>query len=443
MNKRQVVITGTGAVTPLGCDVETLWRNLLECRSGVSATTIFDAGTFPTRFSAQVHNYDHLAQMPQNQRDDHKDAARNSRFMIGAAIQAWRQAGLPFPVESEKTEPDDTMPNSDRIGVYLGAGEGPADFDCFINSIVDGWQSDRHKMDWAKWAKTAFEQMDVMREIEQEPNMPVAHLARLFKLRGPSTSCLTACAASTQAIGEATELIRNDQADIIITGGAHSMIHPLGLTGFNRLTALSVRNDDPETASRPFDRERDGFVLAEGAGAVIIEELQNARRRGAPILAEIIGYGTTADAFRVTDQHVDGRGGTAAVRQALADADLAPEQIDYISAHGTGTLENDAIESKIIKNVFGQLAYKVPISSVKSMLGHLIATAGVVEMITCVLAIRDGIIPPTTNLTSADPDCDLDYVPNHPRKADVKVVMSNSFGFGGQNNTVIIREFTD
>jgi 3-oxoacyl-[acyl-carrier-protein] synthase II len=256
-------------------------------------------------------------------------------------------------------------------------------------------------------------------------------------------SCLTACAASTQAIGEALELIRYGDADIMIAGGTHSMIHPLGVTGFNRLTALSTRNDDPATASRPFDNSRDGFVLAEGAGVVILEELESARKRGAPIFAEIIGYGTTADAFRVTDQHEDGRGGIAAVEMALKDANLTINDIDYISAHGTGTLENDSIETKVIKSVFGSHAFNVPVSSVKSMLGHLIAAAGVVEFITCILAIRDQIIPPTTNLNTPDAECDLDYVPNKPRKAPVQIAMSNSFGFGGQNNTVIIRKFPD
>jgi len=220
------------------------------------------------------------------------------------------------------------------------------------------------------------------------------------------------------------------------------MIHPLGITGFNRLTALSRRNDEPQRASRPFDKQRDGFVLAEGAGVIILEELECARRRQAIILAEILGYGSTADAFRVTDQHEEGRGGIAAVRQALADAGLGIDDIDYISAHGTGTLENDAIETKVTKEVFGSRAYQIPISSVKSMLGHLIAAAGVVELTTCVLAIRDQILPATINLENPDAQCDLDYVPNQARRAEVKVAMSNSFGFGGQNNTLILSRFT-
>ncbi|MCF7958793.1 MAG: beta-ketoacyl-[acyl-carrier-protein] synthase family protein [Phycisphaerae bacterium] len=444
MTKR-VVITGMGIVSPLGCDVETVWKRLLNCECAVSKTEIFDSETFPTQFSAQVTDFDFLEYLPEDVHDAHKSASRNTRFMLGAAMQAWQQAKLPCPLGGAKGSSGSEVqcPSADRVGVYLGAGEGPVDFGPFIAATTEAWQPESNEIDWVKWAQIALEQMDPAKELEQEPNMPVAHIARLFGLLGPTMSCLTACAASTQAIGEATELIRNGQADIIITGGAHSMIHPLGVTGFNRLTALSTRNDDPQTSSRPFDKERDGFVLAEGAGALILEDLDSAKKRGVPILAEVIGYGTTADAFRVTDQHEDGRGGTAAVRMALADAGLAPSDIDYISAHGTGTSENDSIETRIIHNVFGDIAGDIPVSSVKSMLGHLIAAAGVVEMITCVLAVRDKIVPPTTNLTTPDPDCDLDYVPNAPRKVPVHIAMSNSFGFGGQNNTVIIREFSE
>jgi len=426
-----------GVVTPLGNDVEQMWRQLLAGASGISKTELFDARTFPSQFSAQVKEYDHLADLPRQMHQEFAHAGRNSRFVITAALQAWRQAGLSLPLSDSAS---DCLPPSERIGVYLGAGEGPIDFDKFIAAAVNGWQKEIKEMNWLSWAQTALHKMDAVRELEQEPNMPGAYLSRLFQLRGPCLSCLTACAASTQAIGEATQLIRYGDADMIISGGTHSMIHPLGVTGFNRLTALSTRNDDITTSSRPFDKDRDGFVLAEGAGALILEELEVARRRGVPILAEIIGYGSTTDAFRVTDQHEDGRGGIAAVRMALQDAGLSTEQIDYISAHGTGTVENDSIETKIIKEVFGPRAYQIPVSSVKSMLGHLIAAAGVVELITCVLALRDQIIPPTTNLFNPDVECDLDYVPNEPRKATVNVAMSNSFGFGGQNNTVIIRQ---
>lgn len=434
---RRVVISGMGAVTPLGNDVEMLWQRLLKAESGVSDISLFDAKTFPTQFAAEVKNLDFLENVPEKFKEQQQIAGRNSRFMIAAGLQAWIHAGLPLP---SREDVGGDLP-ADRMGIYLGAGEGPVDFDNFIAPTVAAWQSEDKEMDWEAWGDIAQQRLDPTREMEQEANMPGAHLAQLFKLRGPCMSCLTACAASTQAIGEALNLIRYGEADMMIAGGTHSMIHPLGVTGFNRLTALSTRNDSCITASRPFDQDRDGFVLAEGAGAIILEELETAQARGATILGEVIGYGSTADAFRVTDQHEDGRGGIAAVKLAIKDAGLQPHDIDYISAHGTGTAENDSIETKVIKSVFGDHAYQVPISSVKSMLGHLIAAAGVVEFITCILAIRDQIIPPTTNLTSPDRDLDLDYVPNVPREQPVKVAMSNSFGFGGQNNTIIVKKF--
>ena len=275
--------------------------------------------------------------------------------------------------------------------------------------------------------------------LEQEPNLAGAHLAAQFGAEGPNFNTLTACAASTQALGEATNIIRYGDADVMISDGTHSMIHPLGMTGFVRLTALSTRNDTPATASRPFDRTRDGFVLGEGAGILILEELEHAHGRGAPVLAEIVGFGSTADAFRITDIHEEGRGGVAAMRGALDSAAMRPEDIDYISAHGTSTEENDKIESLAIRKVFGDHAKKVAISSIKSMTGHLIAAAGAVELITCILAMRDGIVPPTINYEHPDPNCDLDYVPNKSRKMPVRACLSNSFGFGGQNDSLVVR----
>jgi 3-oxoacyl-[acyl-carrier-protein] synthase II len=280
-----------------------------------------------------------------------------------------------------------------------------------------------------------------MREIEQEPSMSISHLAWEFNARGPSLNCLTACAASTQAIGEATEIIRHGDAEVMISGGAHSMIHPFGVTGFNRLTALSTFNANPRQSCRPFDATRGGFVLGEGSGIVILEALEHAQNRGAKILAEIVGYGSSCDAFAVTDQHPEGRGAMVAIQQALNDAHMAPQDIHYINAHGTGTKVNDSTETLAIKGVFGAHAKNVPISSIKSMMGHLIAAAGSVELITCILAIRDGIIPPTANYATPDPECDLDYVPNVARKTRVDVAMSNSFGFGGQNDTLIVKRF--
>src|SRR5204863_4293105 len=283
--------------------------------------------------------------------------------------------------------------------------------------------------------------MNVTREIEQEPNMPLSHIALLTGARGPAMNCLTACAASTQAIGEATEILRRGDADVMIGGGAHSMIHPFGVTGFNRLTALSTANDKPQCASRPFDNARGGFVLGEGAGVVILETLEHAISRKAEILAEVVGYGSTADAFRITDQHPTGEGAVIAMREALADAKLSARDIHYINAHGTSTRENDGNETGAIKQVFGDHAKNVPVSSIKSMMGHLIAAAGAVEMICCALAIRDNMLPPTTNYQNHDPECDLDYVPNKARAAKVDVALSNSFGFGGQNYTIIVKRF--
>jgi 3-oxoacyl-[acyl-carrier-protein] synthase II len=271
--------------------------------------------------------------------------------------------------------------------------------------------------------------------------MTIAHLAMEFNARGPALNCLTACAASTQAIGEATEILRRGDADVMIGGGAHSMIHPFGVTGFNRLTALSTANENPARASRPFDNQRGGFVLGEGAGMVILETLEHAQKRGAPILAEVVGYGSTADAFRITDQDPEGRGAIVAMQEALADAKLTAADIHYINAHGTGTRENDGNETGAIKSVFQECARGCPVSSIKSMMGHLIAAAGAVELITCVLAIRDQVLPPTMNLENPDPECDLDYIPNKARKAKVDVAMSNSFGFGGQNDTIIVKRY--
>lgn len=425
--RRRVVITGMGWVTPLGFGIEPVWQRLLNSESGVAPTTLFDASTYPTQFCAEVKNFD-LAQHVGPHFDRHKSAARNARFALAAAEMAWKDAGLGAAAT-----------NPEMVGVYLGAGEGPIDTENFIAAAVAGWNAESRALDAVKWAEVAYQRLDAIREFEQDPNSAAGHLACRFNAQGPNLNTLTACAASTQAIGEATEIIRRGDAEIMISGGAHSMIHPFGVTGFNRLTALSERNDSPTTASRPFDRTRDGFVLGEGAGILILEEYEAAKRRNARILCEVLGYGSTADAFRVTDIHEEGRGSTAAMRAALADAGVAPTDIHYISAHGTGTEENDKLESLSIRNVFGAHAKNVPISSIKSMMGHLVAAAGAVELITCVLAIRDGVLPPTINYETPDPNCDLDYVPNKARKATVVTALSNSFGFGGQNDTLVVR----
>ncbi|HEX40695.1 MAG TPA: beta-ketoacyl-[acyl-carrier-protein] synthase family protein [Phycisphaerales bacterium] len=432
--KHRVVITGMGIVCPLSHDVQGLWEALMAGKSGANYNTIFDASTFPTTFDAEVKDYDVSART--SHPEFHAQGNRGSTFVVGAAAEACRQAGI----DVETDHPTDGIDRT-RMGIYLGAGEGSVDNDVFMAAIVKAWDNERHQMDWGKWAQVAFDGMSPVRELEQEPNMPAGHLAVLTGARGPTRSCLTACAASTQAVGEATMMIRRGDADVMLAGGAHSMIHPLGVMGFNRLTALSTRNDSPQTASRPFSAGRDGFVLGEGAAIVILESLESARKRGAPVLAEVIGYGSSADAFRVTDMHEEGRGGAQAIIAALRDAGISYQDVDYINTHGTSTSENDSVETKAIKAVFKDKAKSIPASSVKSMLGHLIGAAGAAELITCVLAIREAVVPPTANLHDPDPELDLDYVPNEPRKMEVNVALNESFGFGGQNNVVIIRKY--
>jgi 3-oxoacyl-[acyl-carrier-protein] synthase II len=426
---RRVVVTGMGMVTPMGPDLEATWSALLAGRSGVGPIGLFDARTFPTRIAAEVKDFrlgDYL--------DDPTrwvEHSRNTKFALAAAKMAMNDSGL-----------DATRPERDRrrFGVYLGSGEGQQDFPRFVK-LIDQTARDG-RVDTAEFTRLGVQELHPIREAEQEPGTPSGHLASVFGARGPNANCLTACAASSQAIGEAFELIRRGRADVILSGGTHSMIHPFGVTGFILLTALSTRNEEPTRASRPFDRDRDGFILGEGAGMLVLEELEHARSRRARIYGELVGYGSTADAFRITDSHDQGRGAIACMKEALADAQLEAADIDYINAHGTSTAVNDSIETLAIKRTFGDRAYTVPISSTKSMMGHLIAAAGSVEAIVCLLTIRDGVVPPTINLDNSDPDCDLDYIPHVAREKKVDVALSNSFGFGGQNITLILRRFT-
>ncbi len=427
--RRRVVITGMGCVTPLGVTIEELWTNLREGRSGVGPTTVFDASRFPTRIAAEVKNWS-VADEGQPE-DRWKFCGRHTTFAAGAALQAMRHAGL------EQGLPE----AADRLGIYLGSGEGQQDFESFTRMMMASIDSD--SLNVATFTRLGLETLHPLTEVEQEPNMPAGHLAALFDAQGPNLNCLTACAASSQAIGEATELVRRGDADLMLSGGTHSMIHPFGVTGFNLLTALSTRNDEPTRASRPFDNERDGFVLGEGAAMVVLEELGHAQARGATIYGEVLGYGSTADAFRITDTHPEGRGATSCIRMALDDAGLGVDDIDYINAHGTSTSVNDRVESLAIKKVFGERARTIPVSSTKSMMGHLIAAAGATEAIVSLLAIRDGVLPPTINYENPDPDCDLDYIPNTAREATCRRVLSNSFGFGGQNISLILGRFTD
>ncbi len=432
----RVVITGMGLVSPLANNVEDTWQGILSGKDGFNETTIFDASTFPTKFCAEVKNFELKEYV--SDADKHKHALRASKFAVAAAAEACRQAGIDI-------ETDDAGDQIDRekLGIYMGSGEGPTDHNTFFDAIADSYNPETGDIDWEKWTASTLSTMTSMREFEQEPNMPASHIAMLTGARGVVRSCLTACAASTQAIGEAAMLLRDGRADVMLAGGSHSMIHPLGVTGFNRLTALSTRNDDIHHASRPFSGSRDGFVIGEGSAVLVLETLESAKRRGAKVFAEIVGYGSSSDAFRVTDMHEEARGGCAAIRTAIKDAGLTEADIDYINAHGTSTRENDAIETLAIKTVFGERAKDIPVSSVKSMLGHLIGSAGAAELITCVLAIRDSILPPTANYQDPDPQLDLDYVPNEPRKAQINTAMSESFGFGGQNDVVIIKKYTD
>jgi 3-oxoacyl-[acyl-carrier-protein] synthase II len=415
-----------GCVTPMGTDVERVWEGLKHGESGVGYTTVFDASNFPTKISAEVRGFE-VSEVGEDP-EVWKLRGRHTKFAIGAAKKAVADSGI-----------EDGAVDPTRFGVYLGSGEGQQDFNSFTRMMVSALKGDQ--FDLALFTKAGLEELHPVAELEQEPNMPAGHLAAAFNAQGPNSNCLTACAASSQAIGEAVEIIRRGDADVMLSGGTHSMIHPFGVTGFNLLTALSTSNDEPTKASRPFDLNRDGFVLGEGAAMVILEELEHAKARGAKIYGELTGYGSTADAFRITDTHPEGRGAIRCIQMALADARLNLDQIDYINAHGTSTSVNDKVETLAIKNVFGPQAYKIPVSSTKSMMGHLIAAAGATELIICLLAMRDKVLPPTINYEHPDPECDLDYIPNVAREAKCEVVLSNSFGFGGQNITLIASRY--
>ncbi len=424
---RRVVVTGMGMVTPVGRDLDQTWAALQEGKSGVGAISLFDAASFPTKIAAEARGFD-LADYISDA-DRWREHCRNTQFAIAAARMAVDHSGLEDKKDLDRS----------RFGVYLGSGEGQQDFPRFVKLVHAS--SREGKVDTSNFTRQGLKELHPIHEAEQEPGTPAGHLAGIFGARGPNANCLTACAASSQAIGEATEIIRRGDADVILSGGTHSMIHPFGVTGFNLLTALSTRNDEPTRASRPFDRDRDGFILGEGAGMVILEELEHAKARGAQIYGEVAGYGSTADAFRLTDTHDEGRGAIASIKEALADAELNADQIDYINAHGTSTSVNDSIETLAIKRSLGDVAYKVPVSSTKSMMGHLIAAAGSVEAIVCLMTIRDGVVPPTMNLDHPGDDCDLDYIPHEARRRRVDVTLSNSFGFGGQNIALILRRF--
>ena len=425
---RRVVITGMDMITPLSIGKRASWEGMCQSKSGIDYITYFSSKSFNTTIAGEIKQFDFqkLWGAPINL----DQLGRQTQFSIIEEKMAIEDSGL-----------DINRLDRSRIGVYLGAGEGIFDFDGFSQLILQSW--DDTECNFSKFIPIGKKVLNPIRELEHDSNQPCAYIASLFGLHGPNLNCLTACAASSQAIGQAAALIRRGNADIMVTGGAHSMLHPLGLIGFNLLTALSTENQVPAEASKPFDLRRDGFVIGEGAGILILEELEHAKKRGAHIWGELIGYGTSADAYRTTDSHPEGRGAILAMTRALSDAGISADEIDYINAHGTSTVVNDEVETIAIKHVFGERAYAVPVSSIKSMIGHLIAAAGAVELITCLLAIRDSIVPPTINYQVPDPTCDLDYVPNTARQCSVTTALSNSFGFGGQNVALIVRRFSE
>ncbi len=408
--KRRVVITGVGLVTPLGTGTEKTWQGLVEGRSGIGPITRFDASAFAAQIAAEVTDFDPALWFEKKQ-------ARNLdhfvQYAIAAADMAWKESGLSINEE-----------NAHRIGVITGCGMGGLPT---IEEYHDVYR---------KRGPRRITPFFIPRVI---PNMPSGHISMHLGAKGPNLALSTACAAGTHAVGEGFRHIVYGDCDVVITGGAESVICPMAVGGVSSMKALSTRNDDPEGASRPFDRDRDGFIIAEGAGMIVLEELESARKRGANIYAEIVGYGQTSDAYHIAAPPENGEGGARCMAMALQDAGMNPEDISYINAHGTSTPLNDRCETAAIKTVFKDHARKLAISSTKSMTGHMLGGAGGIEAAFTALTLKHGIIPPTVNLENPDPACDLDYVPNTARELKPVAAMSNSFGFGGTNGVIIMK----
>lgn len=415
-------------MTPLGGTLEQTWSGLTAGRSGIGPLTLFDASRYPVRIAAEVRGWT-LAEAGADP-NAWAQAPRQMSFALGAALNAARMADLP-----------DRRIDPLRFGVYLGCGEAFEDFPSFIHSVAE--LTADGQADGSRFLRTALRVFNPEAEQHYQPNSPAGHLASLVGAQGPNVNCIAACVSSAQAIGTAARMIRRGEVDVMLAGGAHSTIHPFGVTGFHRLSTLSTRNDDPQHAARPFDRDRDGFVIGEGGAAFVLESLDHAQRRDAEIWAELTGYGSAQDAYRITDTHPQGRGTVAAIRRALHDARLNPEQIDYVNAHGTGTELNDRIETIAFKQALGMHAFRVPISSTKSMLGHATTACAAIELAVCVLAIRHGVVPPTINLEHPDEECDLDYVPQAARDVRCRHVLSDSIGFGGQNAALVVSRFEE
>lgn len=411
MEKRRVVVTGIGAVTPLGRDTETTWNNLIAGVSGIGPLTRVNADDFPAKVAAEVKDFDPSEFM---EKKDARKMDRFTQFAVAASLMAVKDAGLEINEE-----------NSDRVGVWIGSGIGGMEtFETqYQNFLNKGYRR----------VSPFFVPMLI-------PDMAAGQVSITLGARGFNSCTVTACATGTNSIGDAFKVIQRGDAVAMITGGAEAPITNMSIAGFCANTALST-NPDPKTACRPFDADRDGFIIGEGAGIVVLEDLEHALARGAHIYAEIIGYGSTGDAYHITAPAPAGEGGARAMKMAIDDAGLAPEEIDYINAHGTSTGYNDKFETAAIKAVFSDHAYKLQISSTKSMTGHLLGAAGGIEAIISVLALQEGIIPPTINYQTSDPECDLDYVPNEARKRDINTVLSNSLGFGGHNATIVFKKY--
>ena len=410
--RKRVVVTGMGAMTPLGLTVEETWQNLVAGRSGVGSITQFDASGSPSRIAGEIKGFDPTDYI------DHKEArrmARSSQVSVAVAQAALADAGLELPLVDE-----------DRVGVLMGTAIGG--FEHTVD-VID----DHRERGWAR--------VNPFTAIGMLLNMPSHHVSCHAGAKGPISTEVAACASGTQAVGEAADAIRLGAADVMICGGVEALIHFVPITSFCAMRALSTRNDEPEKASRPFDAERDGFIYSEGCAILVLESLEHATRRGARIRAEVMGHASSSDAYHIAQPHPEGKGAIRAMRRALEDAGLTPSDVDYINAHGTSTPINDVVETKAIKALFGQRAYDVPISSTKSMIGHPMGGAGAIEAAVCVKTIEEGTIHPTINLENPDPECDLDYVPGEPRRADVRVTLSNSFGLGGQNACLVLGRF--
>ena len=415
MPTRRVVVTGMGTVNPLAVTVEGFWKALIACQSGIRRIQRFDPARFTSQIGGEVLGFDGVPASYMDGRES-KRMDRFAQFAVTAAIDAVRDAGLDFQREAP-----------DRCGVLVGSG---------IGGLLELEEQHNRMIQKGPGRVSPFTIPRLM------INAAAGSISILWGLRGPNSAVVTACASASNAIGEAMRTVQRDEADVMITGGSEAALTPLGLASFCALKGLSTRNDEPQRASRPFDRDRDGFVLSEGSGIVVVEELEHARKRSARIDAELIGYGASGDGYHITAPDPEGKGATAAMRRALQDASLAPDQVQYVNAHGTGTDLGDVAETRAVKQVFGDWAKGgLVISSTKSSHGHLLGASGGVELIASILAIREGVIPPTLNLEHADERCDLDYAPLRPRETKVDVALSNSFGFGGHNACLLVRKF--